>query len=130
MPFHAGDTLNYYPREGLPKPHLHMVISDGEQCSDRVVLINLTSWKPRISDETCVLDVGDHPFIKQKTVVFYREARIAKAGDLEEAEQCDLIYRDDVLDASLLRRIQEGAMQSDQTPRCVKEFLRDQGIGL
>ena len=55
--------------------HLWAVISDPLLDESSVVIICLLSWR-EYHDQACVLDAGDHPFIKRSTCVNYPGTRI------------------------------------------------------
>ena len=50
--------------------HLWVVLTDPDGDPPRVAIVNLTTPKSGIQeDETVVLEVGDHSFVKHKTIV-------------------------------------------------------------
>ncbi len=78
MPIAAGDTF-------IPEKydhHLWVVLSDPMVDPEKVVLVNFTTHTVD-EEQHCVLKKGDHPFIKHKTVVRYRDAKLVRASDLE-----------------------------------------------
>lgn len=56
------------------REHLWCVISI-PNADGIVVLVNFTSHEPGC-DESCVIEVGEHPFVKQKTVIDYNLAQV------------------------------------------------------
>jgi queuine/archaeosine tRNA-ribosyltransferase len=102
--------------------HLWVVLTDPQGDPPRVVLVNLTKHKPQ-SDETVVLNAGDHPFIKQKTVVNYARATIQDAAALERAMKADLTMRHKIdCTGELLERLREGVFNSRFTRPIVQKF--------
>ena len=61
--------------------HLWMVLSDPAREPNLVVVFFL-SWQPQY-DQACVLQAGDHPFIKHSTCVNYPGARVVADAKLE-----------------------------------------------
>ncbi|MDC5850904.1 hypothetical protein OPW32_17050 [Vibrio europaeus] len=64
-----------------PVKHLHFVCSDPvfypKTTKDSILVVNITSIQDGIEhDGSCVLDVGDHPFITHPSYVYYRRADI------------------------------------------------------
>lgn len=84
------DEINIYPaKKGalliptLPskKEHLFFICHDPVYIEDMrkncFLIVNLTSIKPEIPyDNSCVLNIGDHSFIKHPSYVLYRSAEI------------------------------------------------------
>ncbi len=63
------------------KDHLHFICSDPvfypRTGKESVLVVNISSIKPDIEHDTsCVLDVGDHPFITHPSYVYYLKADI------------------------------------------------------
>ena len=63
--------------------HLWIVISLPQDDPDHVVIVNLTSHDSQEKDGSCVLNIGDHPWIRHATSVRYRDARITRDADLD-----------------------------------------------
>ncbi|CDL79283.1 conserved hypothetical protein [Xenorhabdus cabanillasii JM26] len=69
--------------------------------------VNLTTIYPDIQyDDTCILNIGDHPFVKHRSYIFYKKAELLGvgtvtsqiiAGDIRVSEPC----YDDVFDRIL-----------------------------
>ncbi|MDR3306475.1 MAG: hypothetical protein LBS61_02205 [Endomicrobium sp.] len=90
--------------------HLYFIISDPDS-DNNVLVVNITEERNR-SDKSCSLDVGDHPSIRKKSVVYYR-----KALELNESKIAtkilNKIYRNDIkLTDVILKKIQDGAKKS------------------
>lgn len=62
--------------------HLWIVLTEPAGDPLGVAIVNLTSQK-NIPNEPLVLDVGDHSFIKGKTVVNYGAGKTVPAAQLE-----------------------------------------------
>ena len=106
--------------------HLYIVIT-GELSDGTIVLVNFTSHgRPGRTDHRRCLVVGpsEHPWLRHDSCVNYRRAifnplaplvRAKRAGELSQHERCT---------PELLRRIQEGALVSRETPREIREAVR------
>lgn len=77
-------------------PHLHFICNDpvfypglGKEC---VLLVNISSIKPNIPyDKSCVLDVGEHPFITKPSFIYSSagiQLQIAE-GNYSVREDCN-----------------------------------------
>ncbi len=111
------------PKSADSTPHLWVIITEPDENGD-VVIVNVTSWRPD-SDETVIIKTGEHHRITHQSVVFYQDARIAKAALIEKAIQnTTLCVKCDPCSQELLMRIQQGVTQSRFTPRKVKDFCQ------
>ena len=126
MPFSAGDTFINDSASG-PLPHLWIVISDTQQSVDKIVIVNITTWR-KGGDESCLLYQGDHPFINRQTYVNYQDAKIVKLERLDELEGNGSITRRESLSSNILAKIREGAMTSDLTIIKIQKILEDQNL--
>lgn len=79
----------YNPSEGStllipsgPKHHLFIVLT--KPCRlGRVSMVNITSVIPGTTyDQTCVLQPGEHNFIRRLSYVYYRKARVESVATL------------------------------------------------
>jgi hypothetical protein len=107
-------------RPSYPTEHLHIVISpiiDG-----KVLLVNVTS-KKFDSDETCVLCLGDHEFIKHDSVINYGDAIDADILLMEKAILNQTFKPQSPVSDALLKRIQEGALKSDAFPPALLKYI-------
>lgn len=113
----AGDTFLVPDAFGK---HLNVVIAvlpDGS-----VIHCHLTTQNRR-SDNTCVIEAGEHEFVKRKTAVRYDAAQHCAGDALAALERC-IEKRYPPVNPDLLRRIRQGALDSPQTPDRIKELLR------
>ena len=119
----AGDTFidgKYH--------HLWIILSDPVLDPDRVVIVNLTTHT--IDEESaCILKKGDHPFVKHKTAVRYRDARITHLADLEKLRIARLLASREPCSKSLLAKLRDGASKdADLLPEECRELLDEQGF--
>jgi len=98
--------------------HLWVVISN-PAADGSVLMVNFTSWHEHVDndktcDETCIMEVGDHPSITHRTVVYYAKRRDVTAAHQEAMlKNPSLAPSGAPVSTELLRRIQEGALESD-----------------
>lgn len=102
--------------------HLWVVLTDPQGDPPQVALVNLTKHKPDL-DQTVVLNVGDHPFIKQKTIVNYARATTVEASRLEGAMRADITMQHKIdCTPKLLDTIREGLFKSRFTKPRIQKF--------
>lgn len=106
--------------------HLWVVISDPLLDPIKVVSVNLTTWKP-YHDQACVLTGGEHPWVKHKTCVNYREARIASDEDLETLKAHQLLIPQQPFSQELLELLRSRVMDS-RMPEEAADILMTQGL--
>lgn len=122
---HAGDT--FFCLSGHAE-HLFIVLSEprtypSEGHGNRLCLVsvNFTSiHEGQIFDPACIVEPGDHPFIRHRSYVFYQKIQIL---DYEHVCRCvnQGIYRAGVTASpELLAKIIAGIQQSSFIPRKFK----------
>lgn len=119
----AGDAFR--ARHG---DHCWVVISDPEQ-SDTLVVVSFTTCRGTSREDlSCVVESGEHPFVRHKTYVAYGRGQSVSNRDLEKKLAAGQIQLLDPVALALLRRIRDGAMASDETPFKLQRILLDQGL--
>ena len=126
MSFSMGNTFINKSQPNLPE-HLWMIISYVKQPLNEVVIVNFTTFDNK-KDSSCVLDKGEHPFVKHRTSVNYYEARIVSSEKLTQLESYGLITRKEDLDDEVLAKILEGAATSPFLKLGIRKFLEDQNL--
>jgi hypothetical protein len=118
----AGDT---FLAPGFDD-HLWMVISDPSIDPDNVVIVFFLSWQPHY-DQACIVQAGEHPFVKHATCVEYPAARITTNQKLDEGLASGKLKHKAPLSADLLGKIRRSAAASDITADAYG-ILRQQGF--
>lgn len=106
--------------------HLWMVISDPALDQDRVVVVSVLSWTPRL-DQACIVKPGEHPFVKHDTCVQYPEARAVALARLQRLLDEGKAVEKAPLSDELLARIRSSAAGADIPQECY-DVLRRQGF--
>ncbi len=108
--------------------HLWIVLSDPAIDPERVVIVNLTTYT--VDEESaCVLKKGDHPFVRHKTAVRYRDARIASPADLKTLREARKLAPREPCSKSLLQKLRGGASEdADRLPKECRELLEEQEL--
>jgi len=105
--------------------HLHLVISAPCPKTQSVVSVNFTGWQHGF-DQTCIVQVGEHPYIAKRSLVFYPNPRMYKLSTLDKLNKYGLLEFHEDLSDELLKRIQVGALKSPYMPITPKQIMREQ----
>ncbi len=83
MSLQAGDSF-FAP---WPDPkrnwHLYFVISDPALNRERVLVVPIMTWTS-YSESVCLVENGDHPFVRHTSFISYFNARVVTADVLEQ----------------------------------------------
>jgi len=130
MPLDIGSTFINKPTAEVSS-HLYVIISSPFGNPEKVIIVNLTTWRDRaieLNDESCVVNSGEHGFVKTKSYIYYREAKEPLIENLQEAMRKGLITPLENCSADLLSKILLGAEKSPFTPLKVLQVLKDQEL--
>ncbi len=128
--FQAGDTFLLGGLGGLDaKLHLFVVVCDpaGNPLTILAVPFNTVT---STTDTTLILEPGEHPFINRKTAVSFdllmeiEVDKLAKLEQLSASGQANKFQRHSPASDDLLKRIIEGALTSDLTPKAMVKALK------
>ena len=106
-------------------PHLCIVLTQPSGDPARVLIASCTSRKPW-SDDTILLDRGDHPFIRHETVIAYTEVRIVEVRVIEFQLGVGKIARKERMRRAVLDRVVRAVLNSTNTAAKFKQFILDQ----
>ncbi len=121
----AGDTILINESGTTYDSHLWMVISDPNQ-GDRCLIVNFTSWRVD-KDQACVVEAGEHPYIKHKTCVEFKGAKLVATAKLEECLRSGALAPHEPLSANLLAKIR-AAVSNSRIRLDFAQLLIDQGL--
>jgi hypothetical protein len=109
--------------------HAKVVISDPAfPGALKVLFVGMTSWDSR-EDQSCILDVGDHSTVVHRTCIAYSRANAKTSNaDLDAMVKANLIELLEPVSGDVLKRIRDGAMKSNRTPKDCKKILVDQAV--
>ncbi|MBM3321440.1 MAG: hypothetical protein FJY73_12260 [Candidatus Eisenbacteria bacterium] len=119
---HASQSL-YLRGRGEPKPHLWFILTNPEGDPPQVVAVMLQT-ATRFTDETVVLQPGEHSFVRHASSVHYSTAKYFSVPAISRAlrtGECHL--REDVSE-SLLEKLRAGLLDSPFTVNAIKEYCR------
>jgi hypothetical protein len=122
----AGDTLLVIEPGTSYDSHLWIIISDPRKDAERVVIVSMTSYRAD-KDQACVLDVGDHPYIRKPTCINYIDAKVVSIAAIESLIASGKVSGHHRCSAALLTRIRAGIPDSRITMERY-EILVEQGL--
>lgn len=106
------------------KEHLYIVISDPASTKGLVVFVNITSFSEK-KDQQCVLEAGDHVFIKHRSVVNFAEARACEVNKIIDALSKRIFSSSANASGELLAKIQLAFLASPHTAPAEKQLVRE-----
>lgn len=93
--------------------------------AETVLLVNISSIDPAIiHDPTTLLDVGDHPFIKRPSYVYYRKADIYSTTSLVAGVADKSIILKEICPDHSFTRILDGFKESKLVLRKIKNYYQ------
>ena len=116
----CGSTFLLYDGDN-PIPHLHVVITDPDH-SNCVVLVSVTTERAR-SDTMTRLAPGDHPFVKNPSVITYAYTKVMSCEHLEGLVKSGDAYTKEDASEKIVRRAQAGLRETDRAPREVQRYF-------
>jgi hypothetical protein len=122
-PVLAGDTFLGPP----PYNHLYVICSDPTIDHANVLLVSFTTWKPK-EENCCIVQAGEHPFIKHKSCIRYKDPGRASVAGIQHLEKCSNLKRREPVSPELLARIRSGACKSEYLPVEWRRLLQSQSI--
>jgi hypothetical protein len=106
-------------------PHLYFVISDKNKNSGTFIIVNITGDRFR-SGKECVLNLGDHPWIKKESFVSFADALEINPSNYRRIQRL-IVQKKIKLQPSLrpeiLAKIVDAAKESDAIPENFKKHL-------
>lgn len=103
--------------------HLHIIITK-PNVKGEVVTVSVTTQR-KYSETLVALDVGDHPRITRPSVIAFAYSKIRTIARLEEMIQSYDCKKKAPMDEAILDRCRKGALESDNTPNEVRNFLEE-----
>lgn len=121
--FPSGSSLD-------PHGHLWIVLAGPVQHvgENKVLTVSVTSCTGHRDDLSCVLTVGDHPFIRHDSFVAFVRTRLANADRLAAALRAGSLIAQPDATPVLVARIQRAALGSPHLANDHKAILRSLGV--
>lgn len=117
------------PAHDLDRKHLFIILTDpvadplnGNKVS--VLLTSLSTLDAALPhDSTCILHLGDHPFVTRDSYVSYHTSRIQEAEKIINGVASGVLIAKEPMDSGVVDSICDG-LDSHQTPEKIKRFFR------
>ena len=105
--------------------HLHIILTDA--CKDGLhLLAPITSIrKERFHDPTCVIQAGEHPFIKHESYLAYRLLKIVAGRHIKKCVAGWVFKIKEPVSDILYNRICDGMEPSEFTPLGMKKYYTE-----
>lgn len=87
------------------------------------LLVNISSFYDGC-DDTCVLKVGDHDFVRHDSYVFYAEALIMKANRIRNGFDKGVLTPQKALQDAVFERVISGINKSPDTPEKIIKYFK------
>ncbi len=117
--------LTFEWRDSSGKEHLYVVISKPE--NHAVLVVNITTQN-RFSDTSCILQPGDHPFIRHESCIAWGRAGLWQCGCvISELDNNNAVRRADMPHPAM-QKIWDGAELSKNLADKHKVLLARQNI--
>lgn len=113
-----------------PCYHLHVICNDPvfypRTQKDSVLLVNISTVNPLINyDQTCLLNAGDHPFIKHESYVYYRKADIFGTHSIQRSIADGSFIADAPFRQEVFEQILSGFSTSREVSLKIKRFYEN-----
>ena len=119
-----GDV--FLPSDPRIDSHPRVVISDPEIAP--VVLVNFTGAEGEYRDHSCLLEVGEYPWLTKQTCISYKDATFVSPAQLELLESSGMFRKLAPVSDAVLKKILEGAELTDELPIKFIRALASQGL--
>lgn len=103
--------------------HLRIVVTP--PAPDGCVVTASVTTRRRHSETLLILQPGDHFFIKHESTVAYRYSELSWIHEIEAAIVSGNARQRESISPELLKRVQDGLLESDFTPNGVKQFAKE-----
>lgn len=114
------------PTNDPDRLHLAIIMTDPDE-SGEVILVTVSSIRDGIPhDDACILNPGDHGFIRRPSYVEYRFAQFVEAEKLNNGVRSGAMQAMDMLDEQVFKRVSEGLLQSLHTAPLIKSMFQFQ----
>ncbi|MFT5870349.1 MAG: hypothetical protein ACI8TF_002471 [Paracoccaceae bacterium] len=104
-----------------PTDHLFIVCNDTCAMGANLV-VNISSVRD-LCDTTCILDVGDHPFVQHPSFVYYAMAKITYAANIQRGFEAGALRPQPDLAEEVFGRVEAGMLRSPDTPANVVRYF-------
>jgi hypothetical protein len=108
--------------------HLYVLLTDPiadplNSCKVCSLLVGISSIYPdAYHDPTCILRLGDHPFLVRDSFVFYADAMVKETDKIVRGVEQGAFIARSLMESSIVNIISNGILLSNHTSPKVKRF--------
>ena len=114
------------PAHDLGKRHLFILLTEPYGPANQILLAPVCSVnKNGVKDDSCILDIGVHPFIDHRSFVDYALCRIERASKIQRGIDTMLFAEKETIPAEIFPLIVKGLRDSPFTKPFALEFYED-----
>ena len=95
------------------KRHLRIVITDSNE-QNEFLTVAVDTLRSSIQDTSCIIEPGEHSFIKARSFVNYHYAKVLNYAQIFNGLQKGVLVRKEDISEELLKRIQDGARKTNR----------------
>jgi CMP-2-keto-3-deoxyoctulosonic acid synthetase len=117
----SGETF-HAQAPGASKAHLYIALTD-PALDGSFVIVNVTS-QSQSKDQSCTINVGDHPFIRAESVINYADAIFTNEAAVSKGAKGRVVQYDVPVKPEVLTKVRAGALASPHTETGVKNAIR------
>lgn len=99
------------PLKKINKRHLRVIITDAN-AQNEFLSVPVDTLQNNFQDKSCILEPGEHSFIKVKSFVNYAYAEVLNFSQVFNGIKKGLFIKKEDISDDLLKRIQAGAKKS------------------
>ena len=107
--------------------HLWVILSDPKIDPTRVLFVSLTTYAD-YKEDVCLIQVGEHPWVRHLTCVAYDFAKITTVENLLALKDKGFLELQPPMSTDLLKRIRQSAMASTRLAIDYYTILEDHGL--
>lgn len=124
LPYKSGGILMPF------QPDLHLFAIMNDPCPAKLCLVVMvTSVRAnRKHDPTCILDVGDHPFITHPSYMLYRMAETIRADQISARITKRVYIPKEDFPPAVFNRIASGLYTSEETRGRILTYAKQNNI--
>ena len=122
---HAGDAFLLLDKS--VDDHLWIVVSDPIKDKNKVLIVSMTTAAPH-KEAVCLIQPGEHPWVRHDTCVSYDNARLVSLQQLLALKDTGMLDMQEPCSNLLLKRIRDAAGDSVDLPMEMAEILSEQEL--
>ena len=119
------------PRPGESTKHLHVLMTGARTTSQgqqKLAIVSISTVRNTPSTEvTCILEPGDHAFIRHSSFIYYARARIVTIEQTQHGIDSGAIRLLETFEDHVFQRILDGVHSSPRIPQQVRDFILGSG---